>query len=314
MSNTDFRNINIAVFRGGKNHHGISMKSGQNIISLFNKVGININDVYLDDDGNFIKNGTPSDKHAILSNVDGYIDTTGHYDSPYNDLAKRMGLRNLISHEDTLHVQTDRENIYRILRQAGILVPNTFVIRKTEKDLPKVAKEIWLKFHTPFLIRPLEHTSSEKSSLVKSFQDLVKVVSEYHDKGNDVHIISYKSVPTFSTAVLPNYRGEEYYTPLSIQTFVGKHEVPRHDSMTRVYIKADDNKKEQIKKVTENVSRILQPRAPICVDVIPHNDGYMVVNVDLAPSLHEDSRFMQSLATTGCDLGHYLAHGLANRK
>ena len=314
MLNTASKNINIAVFRGGKNNHGASMKSGQNIISLLARNGINVNDVYLDDEGNFIKNGLSADRHQILMNLDGYIDTTDHHNLSHHDLASRMGLKNIISHKESIPVQVDREGIYRILRQSGVNVPKTFIIRKTENNLLHTAKEVWTKFHTPLLLRPLEYTSSRGSVLVKSFQDLIKSVSEYHQHGNDVHILSYKSVPTFATAVVPNYRGEDYYTPLSVQTFVKKHEVPNRDSVVQVYIKAEDDKKEKIKKLTKEVSRVLQISGPVCIDVIPYKDDYMVVNVDLSPSLHDDSRFMQSLASTGVDLGNFIIKQIANSK
>jgi D-alanine-D-alanine ligase-like ATP-grasp enzyme len=43
-----------------------------------------------------------------------------------------------------------------------------------------------------------------------------------------------------------------------------------------------------------------------CIDMIPHKKGYMVINVDVKPSLSKDGRFVQSLQTTGVDLGQYI--------
>lgn len=304
------KNINIAVFRGGNENHGKSIKEGQHIISLLTKERLNVTDVYLDDAGNFIKNGIAVEPHSILSNIDGYIDTTDHQTLAHHDLAYRMGVKNIISHKEVVPVFVDRESVYRILRQAGIDVPNTYVIRKSDNDFVKKAKEVWTKLNTPFLVRPVEYTTSKSSSLVKSFSDLIKSVSAYHDSGHDVHVLSYKSLPTYSTAVLPNYRGEDYYTPLAVETLLKKHEVPNKESFVQVYIRGDMETKEKIRNITKEVARVLQVSGPVCVDILLDKNKYVVVNVDLKPSLHQGGRFMLSINSTGCNIVDYLSKKL----
>ena len=304
------KNINIAVFRGGKENHGASIKEGQSIISAFAKEGINVTDIYLDDNGNFIKNGIAVEPHSILSNLDGYIDTTDHQTLSHHELAHRMGIKNIISHKEAVNVPVDRESVYRILRQAGVEVPTTYVIRKQDNDFIKKAKEVWLKLNTPFLVRPIEYTTNKSSILVKSFADLVNVVNDYHNSGYDVHILSYKSLPTYSTAVLPNYRGEDYYTPLAVETLLSKHEVPNKESTVRVYVRGDMETKEKIRNITKEVARVLQINGPVCVDVILDKNKCVVVNVDLKPSLHAGGRFMQSVCSTGCNIVDYFSKKL----
>lgn len=308
------KNINIAVFRGGKENHGKSIKEGQHIISLLTKEGVNVTDIYLDDTGNFIKNGIAVEPHSILSNLDGYIDTTDHQTLPHHDLANRMGIKNMISHKDVVPVSVDRESVYRILRQAGIEVPNTYVIRKTDDDFVKKAKEVWTKLNTPFLVRPVDYTTSKSSSLVKSFADLIKSVSSYHDSGHDVHVLSYKSLPTYSTAVLPNYRGEDYYTPLAVEILLKKHEVPNKESVVQVYIRGDMETKEKIRNITKEVARVLQVSGPVCVDILLDKSKCVVVNVELKPSLHQGGRFMLSVNSTGCNIVDYLSKNLDSKK
>ena len=306
MLGTSEQNFNVAVLRGGKKTHGQSLKEGQSVISSLEKHGIGVADIYIDEEGNFIKNGITIEPHNIFAQVDGYVDTSDQYHMPHHALASRMGLKNFVSYKEVLPVVIDREGVYRILRQAGIKVPETYIIRKTQNDFIKSAREVWMKFHTPLLVRPIDYVSDSPSSLVKSFQDLIRKTSEYHSAGHDVHILSYKSVPTFSTAVLPNYRGEDFYVPLTVQTFVGKHEVPNVNSVTIVYVKAEEEKKNSIKNLAKKTSEVLQITGPVCVDIVFHNGSYIVVNVDLKPSLRDDGRFAQSLASTGCDIGHYI--------
>ncbi len=304
------KNINIAVFRGGNENHGKSIKEGQHIISLLTKEGVNVTDIYLDDEGNFIKNGIRVEPHIIFSNVDAYVDTTDHYDKVHHQLADRMGVKNLVSQEDAMPVYVDREGVYRILRQSGIAVPETYVVRVDDNNFIKKIKDVWVKLNTPYLVRPLNHVSFKSSTLVKSFADLIKSVSAYHNSGHDVHIISYKSLTTYSTAVLPDYRGEEYYTPLTVETLLKKHEVPNKESIVRVYLRGDMETKEKIRNITKEVARVLQVKGPVCVDILLDKNKCVVVNVDLKPSLHSGGRFMLSISSTGCNIVDYLSKNL----
>jgi hypothetical protein len=58
--------------------------------------------------------------------------------------------------------------------------------------------------------------------------------------------------------------------------------------------------------VTKKVYQALGVATPLCIDFIYHNNEYVVVNIDLNPSLRKEGRFMQSLMTTGVDIGQYV--------
>jgi D-alanine-D-alanine ligase-like ATP-grasp enzyme len=60
------------------------------------------------------------------------------------------------------------------------------------------------------------------------------------------------------------------------------------------------------------VYKALGLTSPACVDFIFHNKEYIVINIDLNPSLRKDGRFMRSLATTGVDAGHYIHEYIRN--
>jgi D-alanine-D-alanine ligase-like ATP-grasp enzyme len=67
-----------------------------------------------------------------------------------------------------------------------------------------------------------------------------------------------------------------------------------------------------MKSLATKVYRALGLTTPACIDFIYHNNEYIVVNVDFNPSLRKDGRFMQSLATTGIDAGHYIHECIKN--
>jgi len=109
-----------------------------------------------------------------------------------------------------------------------------------------------------------------------------------------------------SMAVLPNFRNERVYVPLSVETFNVMNEIPNSDSIVRPHMQMPENKKRNMKDFATKVYQALNLSGPACIDVVSYNNEYIVVNVDTSPSLRNDSRFMQALKTTGVDTGHYI--------
>jgi hypothetical protein len=71
-------------------------------------------------------------------------------------------------------------------------------------------------------------------------------------------------------------------------------------------------KKDDMKKLAVKVYKALDLTEPATVDVIHHNNDYIVVNIDTAPSLRKNGRFMQALETTGIESGHYIHSRIQN--
>ena len=108
MIGAENKNIHITVFRGGSLNHGESVQEGKDIFSHLKKHNITFSDVYVDEEGNAIKDGVRADMHHTFSNSDGYIDTTGHNNLEHNKLAKKMGLQKLFSEDMSASLSLDR--------------------------------------------------------------------------------------------------------------------------------------------------------------------------------------------------------------
>lgn len=297
----------IAVLRGGSKHFKQSLQDGGEVLSSLKKIGYNPIDVLVEKDGNWTQAGAPTDPHIIFTKSHTIVDTTKQEGEKYHDLAKRMGIH---LHFTASHaVPLDRESVYRLLRQQNIKVPNTFVIRAASPLKGEIFRTLWTKYHTPLLVRPIKRHQEFPSRIVKMFTELETVVRDYHEKGIDIHVLTYRGkVPVTSLAVLPNFRGEEVYTPLWVDVFPENGELPHSESHMRPHLQAPDFRKEHMKDIATKVYKALGVETPVCVDFINHNNEQVVVNVDLSPSLRRDSRFMKSLATTGVDVGQYI-HG-----
>jgi carbamoylphosphate synthase large subunit len=96
------------------------------------------------------------------------------------------------------------------------------------------------------------------------------------------------------------------YSPLWVDTFPEEGELPTKESNIRVHLQPLEFRKEHMRMITVKVYKALGVDMPICIDFIHHNNEYIVVNIELNPSLRKEGRFMKSLSTTGVDAGHYV--------
>ena len=300
----------IAVLRGGKKDFKQSLQEGSEVLHSLTKLGYSPLDVLIDTEGNWTSKGKPTDAHEIFTKAHTVVDTTRAKGEKYQELAKKMQIPLLFSQAND--VTLDREDMYKILRQQGIKVPDTFVVRSSVPLKNSLFHELWSKYHTPLLVRPLKKTEGAPSRLIKLFSDLEKTIREYHSKGVDLHVLTYKKAPTMSIALLPNFRGQKLYTPIWVETFNVNSDIPTKESLVRPHMQAPQLKKDKMQELAMKVYKALDITGPATVDVISYNNDHVVVNVDTAPSLRKDGRFMQSLETTGIEAGHYIHSHIQN--
>lgn len=301
---------NIAVIRGGKVNTSLSLQDGKDILHSLTSIGYAPLDILIDTDGNWTMKGMPTDAHYVFTIAEAVVDTTQDEDAPWRELAKKMWVPLLLSHDDTITL--DREDMYRLFRQHGLPTPKTLVVRANIETPRETFRELWNTFHTPLMVRPLKKDKENESVLIRKYTDLENVLADYHNNNLDVHIFTYKPTRTLSIAVLPNFRGKKLYTPLAVETFSPTSALPRKDHSMRAVFQAGEKENDTIRKAAESAYQALGINGHASIDMIPFKDGYMVVNVDLKPSLSKDGRFAQSLATTGVDVGQYV-HSLVSK-
>lgn len=295
----------IAILRGGTYKRELSLEEGEVLLMSLSQIGYEPLDILIDEDGSWVHKGMPTDAHAVFTTADAYVDVTYSKKEEYHNLAKRMQIPNLLHDHDMPH-EYDQETLYRLLRQKGIAVPETSCVRSHKDVDEQHLYELWRSMHTPLLVRSLTRGTKEPSKLVRSLIDLKDVVRSFFEKKQDVHVMTYKETPVYSIAVLPSYRGEAWYTPFPVFSSPEKNTIPHSAMSTYPYSDGSPEERAHIVALGAQVAEALNVQAPVCVDIIHDKNKFTVVNVALRPSLRRDGRFMQSLATTGVDLGHYL--------
>jgi D-alanine-D-alanine ligase-like ATP-grasp enzyme len=300
----------VAVIRGGKDEFSLSLSEGQEILKSLSNLGYKPLDVLVDKQGNWTANGLPTDMHAIYTRAHTVVDTTRDREASHIKLAKKMGVVLLFSRGNDVHL--NREDMYRLLRMQGFSVPDTVVVRAKAPLKDELFRHIWSTFHTPLMVRPLVRTSGLTSKLVTKYSDLESTVRDYYAKGVDVHILTYKRVPTSSVSILPHFRDEELYTPIWTETFAKTNELPNTSHRIETHLHAPEFRKEEMRDLATRVYKALELTGPAVIDVIHHSGKYKVVNVETTPSLRQDGRFMISLKSTGVDIGQYVHDQVKN--
>lgn len=300
----------IAVLRGGNRNFKQSLAEGAEVLASLTKIGYEPVDVLIDKEGDWTSHGAPTDAHKVYTKAHTVVDTTRMHGEEYQKLAKRMQIPLIFSEDEK--VTLNREDLYRILRQQEIKVPDTFVVRAQAPLKNEVFRDLWTRFHTPLLVRPLYPHSPVPSKIVRMFHDLESTIREYHDKGVDTHVLTYRKLHTTTMAVLPNFRKQKVYVPMWVDTFPEEGQLPNKEARIQPHLQAPEFRKENMQALATKVYKALGLTTPACIDFINHNNEYIVVNVDLNPSLNKNGRFMQSLRTTGVDAGHYIHECIKN--
>lgn len=295
----------IAVLRGGSVNFKQSLQDGADVLTSLTKIGYEPLDVLIDKEGAWTSKGFPTDAHAIFSQAHTVIDVTGMRKLPYQTLAARMGIT-LVFGEDKNTMSLSREDLYRILRQHAIKVPNSRVVRAHDELGSEVFRDIWTTYHTPMLIRPLREQVGVRSQVVRRFQDLESALKEYHGQGVATQVLTYRPTSTTSVAVLPYFRNEEIYVALPVDSFTEGNALPNKNSDVSPQLHIPEFRKEHIRSLAKQVYKAIGATGPVCIDFIYHNKEYYVVNVSTHPSLRKDGRFTRSLNATAVELGHYI--------
>lgn len=294
----------IAVLRGGDVSFSQSLVEGEQTLRSLLSHGFFTMDILIDTDGVWTMHGVPTDPHHVFTTASLVIDTTHMKHALYQELASRMGVLILFSNIEDIPIT--REDRYRILRQHGVAVPDTSVVRSHKQPTGEQLRAIWNTYHTPLMVRPITRTQEISSKIVKGFKEFVETIHQYYEKGIDTHVLTYKSVPSYSLAVLPHFRNQDLYMPLWVKTTPEKAALPTTHSVVDAQSPLSEEEKQDLFNHARKVCTVLDVRHPVCLDFIPTKKGYLVVNVDTNPSLRSDGRFMQSLRTTGVDIGEYV--------
>lgn len=292
----------ILVLRGGSKNHSLSILTGANIVGSLPLYGGDPVDVYIDQEGKWYKNGLPMEPLHALATVDAYIDTVNQRSrEDYHAVAERLGVKRLL-HSNQFPFSLDREMLFRMLAQHGILVPETMMFRQGDVTHHAKIRDAFTGILAPYIVR--SSRGEEPGIVVSTHKDLVIAINSMTET-DDVQVMHYRDAKTRSIVAIPHYRNEELYMTLPVEVQVRKYEKPtkEHRLLPLTYLSHEDKK--SILDFTRKVHSALLPESLFLLDFITTKRGHMVTGVTSNPNILNGGRFLESLATTGTDVAHY---------
>ncbi|MEN9338331.1 MAG: hypothetical protein RI945_56 [Candidatus Parcubacteria bacterium] len=322
----------IAILRGGQADYHRSMKSGANILLSLLKLEeeCEVLDVVIDINEKWFEKGVPSDPHRVFSKADFYIDFTEYKHADYHDLAEKLNVMQVFKNDFINNL--NRVNVKRIFRQIDINTPRYEVIRD-DKNLDSKLKDIWNRFHTPIVIKEVEHHFNEKSLITYSFPEALNKAKYILKKGGEVLIEEHAEGKYLSIVAIPDYRGEDIYVPTPIEMInlgtqarevngkiLKDKYLSLHDHEKKSLVHVDINLKKELKRLATAIHQSLLLDFHTLIDVVlieeknnkeskkGEDRKYFIKVLELhtLPHMFEDSRFDFIMKNSGVDLGRFV--------
>ena len=214
----------VAVLRGGPSkEYDISLQTGGEVIKSLQEDKYDVLDVLIDKDKRWFLFGKEMLPSRILSMVDVAFNAMhGSYGEdgevqkildlqkiPYTGsgpLASAMVMNKVFAKK---HLENFDFDI--VLPKHILLSPNIVY------DLEKEAKNIFLKFPPPYIVKPITGGSSLNTVFVRTVAELPRILEEILLTGFDVIVEEFIDGREITVGVLENFRDENVYTFIPVE-------------------------------------------------------------------------------------------------
>ncbi len=285
----------VAIIKGGERYSNRTEESAAHLRSKLISAGHDVMDIFHIAPNLFLHEGQEKEPHAVLPYADALIDLSNS-DHKYNSLSTSM-FGDTLATVDTL----------RVLSQMNITTPKTVVIRHSDANtLDQTMYDIWRSMHTPLIIK-CNH-SKYPSLLTFNYDEANHYVKFLHDKKCDAVISEYVEGEKFVVTVIPNFRGENYYSPIPLHVVRPKYDLSPHNEVLSMVSVSHANIAEAAKAVSKDIHHKLGLKSPATYEFVNTKSRMHLVGVKTRLDFHPNSKFSKSIATTGVHLGHLIAN------
>jgi len=319
------RKLRVGVLRGGPHkEYEASLKSGKSVIdSLRGKEQYSIQDIFIDRSGTWHIGGLPRTPDRVLPHVDVVVNALhGRYgeDGHVQKILESHNVPFTGSASLGTAVGLNKTLTRRQFKQLGILVPEHVVVRKEEfvSDPQVVAQKIASRYphlrivrsiapdihhlHYHSTVKPVQSQDHLEVLLDQTFEEsgADSVLVEEFVKGNNIVC----GVIEGNASIDKNFAHEIYpLLPAGVDeqhSFIHPHSI----GLSKEEIS-------NIQNLAIQAHKALGLRHYSSTHFVLNRMGPYVVEVNILPSLAEDSVFPKSLAATGVSLGEFLEHIIA---
>lgn len=283
----------LALIKGGERYSLRVEEAYNNLRASLIDAGHEVLDIHHTSSEIYLHKGKEHEPHAVLPYADAAINlTSSKYN--YNSLSSEV-FGDMLASADTL----------RALEQMSISVPKFTVIRKGEDALKRL-HSIWRTMHTPLIIKCNQATYP--SLLTFNFEEALSYIRFLHDKGRDALLTEYLDGDKFFITIIPNFRGEKFYSPIPLHIVRPKYSLSNSEEHIRLTSSSHLSLIEAIKLVSRDIHNKLGISTPATYEFVNSKNSLKLINLKTKLDFHPNSKFSKSISTTGVHLGHLISN------
>lgn len=333
--------IKVGVLRGGpSSEFEISLKSGETVLRNLSEEKYSAEEVFIDRKGVWHVGGVPFEPEHATKRFDVLFNALhGAYgeDGRIQRLLGSLGVSYTGSGTLGSSLAMNKAKAKEFFKKAGLKTASHAVLRpdgdvfeierdgKREKyyllDLPQVAKELFLTFPQPAVVKPLSGGSSVGIGIAYGAGELTSALGSLLEEGSDVILEEFIKGREATCGVVEGFRGEDVYSLLPVEI------IPPQENKFFDYDAKYSGKSQEIcpARFDDDIKGNLMEGARLAHEILglahysrsdfivtPGGSIY-ILETNTLPGLTEESLLPKSIAAVGSNLRDFLDHliGLA---
>ncbi|MEK7478013.1 MAG: D-alanine--D-alanine ligase [Patescibacteria group bacterium] len=309
--------LRVGVLRGGMGcEYDVSLKTGGQVLNYLPEQ-YQPEDILITKDGTWHHRGLPLNPtnlphlvdvvfnclhgeygedgrvQKLLDDLDVFYTGSGH-------LASRLGMNKILAKN--------------VLRQNGLKVAQHLPVQAGD-DLAQKAREVFLKFAPPYVVKPADRGSSVGLFFVPYLEDLAEAIADCLDYSDSVMVEEYIRGREATCGVVANFRGEPIYALLPIEIVRPSGQsvwnyIDKYSGETKELVPGpfSPEHKVELERLARTVHELLGLRHYSRTDFIVSPRGIYVLEVNTLPGLTAESLLPKSLTAIGVSYPQFLEH------
>lgn len=332
--------IRIGILRGGPSHeHEISLRSGLNIsknLNIDSPSGRYDNkkyiasDVFIDKKGQWHIGGIPKSPIDAINNFDVVINALhGSYgeDGSVQKILEVSGIP-YVGNNHYASGATFNKSVFKSkIKELGIKTPlyREFNLSVTD-DLESVARDLFLNFPLPAIVKPGLGGASIGVGIATSFETLLNSLRNAVQYSNDILVEEFIPGTEIVSGFIDGLRNQDTYILLPMVISNEEKQKSRVNSKnwtghldeisraigsysTELSREIGEAHKKQIEEIVKKVKGSLGLRHYATFDfILSPRRGLYLIESDSSPHLHEDSPMLASLKEAGVSARDFFRH------
>jgi D-alanine-D-alanine ligase-like ATP-grasp enzyme len=287
----------IGILRGGENDYENSVEKGGEIIS---HIFVNLSDkykpidIFIDREGNWHASGMPIQPVDLIHKVD-LVWNVSH--PSFSNIFENLSIPNIGTPAFSKAVGESREMLEEHMKKIGVNMPRHLILPMYQKDFDgpkneyalKKAKEVFEKFSSPWIVKPLTTDLDVGVHVAKTFSELADAIEDVSKHQKSILVEELISGKNAFMHTLSDFRGEDIY------------------AFPAGNFSRDEKEKliETAKNIHNHIGASYYLKSNF---VLNPKKGIFLTSVEFSPDLREDSNFSQNCESVGTKMHKVTEH------